>query len=98
VQLAPGWDDQFLRHQIEGAVAGLDVALPPAEFARLGAGLAEAFARLAAEGTQAALVVPARRRRFLRMVMAARDIGAPVLSFEEIGLEARPALVAQVPE
>jgi flagellar biosynthesis protein FlhA len=97
VQLAPGWDELFLRHQIDGAVAGLDVALPPAEFARLGAGLAEAFARLGAEGVQAALVVPARRRRFLRMVMAARDIPAPVLSFEEIGIEARPALVAQVP-
>jgi flagellar biosynthesis protein FlhA len=97
VQLAPEWEEVFVRHQIDGGAAGLDVALPPAEFARLGAGLAQAFARLAGEGTRAALVAPARRRRFLRTVMAARDIPAPVLSFEEIGLDAKPALVAQVP-
>lgn len=97
VQLAPDWDEIFLRHQIDGGPGGLDVALPPAEFGRLGSGLASAFDRLATEGTRAALVTTARRRRFLRMVLAARDIAAPVLSFEEIGLEARPALVAQVP-
>jgi flagellar biosynthesis protein FlhA len=97
VQLAPEWDETFARHQIDNGGSGLDVALPPAEFARLGTGLAEAFGNLAADGTRAALVTTARRRRFLRMIMAARDIAAPVLSFEEIGLEARPALVAQVP-
>jgi flagellar biosynthesis protein FlhA len=97
VQLAPEWDEVFLRHQIDGGPGGLDVALPPAEFGRLGTGLAAAFERLAVEGTRAALVTTARRRRFLRMVLAARDVAAPVLSFEEIGLEARPALVAQVP-
>jgi flagellar biosynthesis protein FlhA len=97
VQLAPDWDEMFVRHQIDGGAAGLDVALPPAEFGRLGTGLAEVFARLADEGTRAALVTTARRRRFLRTIMAARDIPAPVLSFEEIGLDARLALVAQVP-
>lgn len=101
VQLAPDWDDVFTRHQIDagmhGGAQGLDVALPPADFARLGAGLSSAFEKLGEEGTRAALVTTARRRRFLRMIMAARDVAAPVLSFEEIGLEARPALVAQVP-
>lgn len=97
VQLAPEWDEVFLRHQIDGGAAGLDVALPPADFGRLGTGLAEAFNRLADDGTRAALVTTARRRRFLRTIMAARDVGAPVLSFEEIGLDARLALVAQVP-
>jgi flagellar biosynthesis protein FlhA len=97
VQLAPEWDEIFARHQIDGGAAGLDVALPPTDFARLGAGLAEAFGRLSDEGTRAALVTTARRRRFLRTIMAARDVSAPVLSFEEIGLDARLALVAQVP-
>jgi flagellar biosynthesis protein FlhA len=97
VQLAPDWDEVFLRHQIDGGAAGLDVALPPAEFGRLGTGLSEVFARLADDGTRAALVTTARRRRFLRTIMAARDVPAPVLSFEEIGLDARLALVAQVP-
>jgi flagellar biosynthesis protein FlhA len=96
VQLAPDWDELFLRHQIDGGAAGLDIALPPGDFGRLGTGLSETFGRLAAEGTRAALVTTARRRRFLRMVMAARDVAAPVLSFEEIGIDARPTLVAQV--
>jgi flagellar biosynthesis protein FlhA len=41
-------------------------------------------------------VTSSRRRRFLRTVMAARGISNPVMSFEEIGVEARPALVGVV--
>lgn len=96
VQLAPEWEECFLAHQIESDRGALDVALPPAEFGRLTTALAETFARLAEQGTQAALVTSARRRRFLRMIMAARGMVQPVLSFEEIGIEARPALVGQV--
>jgi len=58
--------------------------------------LSETFTELSENGTQAALVTSTRRRRFLRTVMAARDVSAPVLAFEEIGMEARPALVGQV--
>ncbi|WP_333826928.1 flagellar biosynthesis protein FlhA [Pararhodobacter sp.] len=97
VQLAPEWDALFASYQIEGERGGTDIALPPAEFGRLSTALAEKFAQLADAGTQAALVCTARRRRFLRTVMAAREIPAPVLSFEEIGMEARPALVGQIP-
>jgi len=97
VQLAPEWDTLFASYQIEGARGGTDIALPPAEFGRLSTALAEKFAQLSESGTQGALVSTARRRRFLRTVMAARDIAAPVLSFEEIGMEARPALVGQIP-
>jgi flagellar biosynthesis protein FlhA len=43
-----------------------------------------------------AIVTSARRRRFLRTVMMAKGLTNPVLSFEEIGLEARPALVGVV--
>ena len=35
--------------------------------------------------------------RVLRTVLRAKGLTAPVLSFEEIGLEARPALVGTVP-
>ncbi|MCC0078438.1 MAG: flagellar biosynthesis protein FlhA [Rhodobacter sp.] len=96
VQLAPEWEDAFARYQIEGERGSTDIALPPADFGRLANALAQTFADLADKGTQAALVSPARRRRFLRTVMAARDVSAPVLAFEEIGMEARPALVGQV--
>ena len=37
-----------------------------------------------------------RRRRFLRTILRTRGIANPVLSFEEIGLDARPALVGIV--
>ena len=40
--------------------------------------------------------VDTRRRRFLRTVMRAKGIQSPVLSFEEIGLDARPSLVGVV--
>jgi len=96
VQLAPEWEEVFTRYQIDAERGGLDIALPPADFGKLANTLAQTFADLAEHGTQAALVSPARRRRFLRTVMAARDVGAPVLSFEEIGMEARPALVGQI--
>lgn len=96
VQLAPEWEDVFTRYQIEGERGGTDIALPPADFGRLANTLAKTFADLSEEGTKAALVTSTRRRRFLRTVMAARDVAAPVLAFEEIGMEARPALVGQV--
>ncbi len=96
VQLAPEWEDVFTRYQIDAERGGMDIALPPADFGKLANALAQTFANLAEQGTQAALVSPARRRRFLRTVMAAREVGAPVLAFEEIGMEARPALVGQI--
>ena len=37
------------------------------------------------------------RRRFLRTVVGAKGLTASVLSYEEIGTEARPALVGVVP-
>ncbi len=96
VQLAPEWEDLFTRHQIEAERGGADIALPPDDFGRLANALSTTFSDLSEGGTQAALVTSTRRRRFLRTVMAARDVAAPVLAFEEIGMEARPALVGQV--
>ncbi|KPQ08551.1 MAG: flagellar biosynthesis protein FlhA [Rhodobacteraceae bacterium HLUCCA12] len=96
VQLAPEWDGLFNQYQVEGERGGADIALPPADFARLSNALAEKFGQLSDTGVEAALVCTGRRRRFLRTVMAARDLQVPVLSFEEIGMEARPALVGQI--
>ena len=96
VQLAPEWEEVFARYQIEGARGVTDIALPPGDFGKLANALSKTFADLTEQGTQAALIAPARPRRFLRTVMAARDVPAPVLAFEEIGMEARPALVGQI--
>ena len=93
VQLAPEWEGVFRAHEVEGH----DVALPPEVFARLTTGVAERIARAAEQGAYPAIVTSSRRRRFLRMVLAARGVSNPVLSFEEIGVEARPAVVGLVP-
>lgn len=97
IQLAPAWDDTFSTYQVDGPNGQSDIALPPSEFARLAGALAEQLAKLSAAGVAPALVTSTRRRRFLRTVLAAKGLHAPVLSFDEIGLEARPALLGTVP-
>jgi flagellar biosynthesis protein FlhA len=97
IQLAPEWEDAFATYEIraERGSSG-DVALPPDQFNRLADGISDKLGQAAANGTYAAVVTSTRRRRFLRTVMTAKGILNPVLSFEEIGLDARPALVGLV--
>lgn len=97
VQLAPEWERTFADYEVEGERGQADVALPPEEFNRLAKSVAEKVARASEQGANPALVTSTRRRRFLRTVMKAKGIPTPVLSFEEIGLDARPALVGLVP-
>lgn len=96
LQLAPEWEDTFAAYQVMGDRGQTDVALPPDRFNRLAANVAEKLARVSESGTYPAVVTSARRRRFVRMVLGAKGIGVPVLSFDEIGTEARPALVGMV--
>ncbi len=96
VQLAPEWEATFAQFEVEGERGQADVALPPEDFNRLARSVAEKLAQAGDSGANPALVTSTRRRRFLRTVLKAKGIPAPVLSFEEIGLEARPALVGLV--
>ena len=96
LQLAPEWEEAFRAHQVEGERGALDVALPPEKFNRFSANVAEKLARAGEKGVFPALVTSARRRRFVRTALAAKGILAPVLSYEEIGAEARPAIVGLV--
>jgi len=97
LQLAPDWEDTFKVYQIEGDRGQIDVALPPEDFNRLASGVAERLARTGETGIYPAIVTSRKRRRFLRTVLSAKGIQNPVLSFEEIGTEARPSLVGLVP-
>jgi len=97
LQLAPEWEDTFRSYQVEGERGQADVALPPDKFNRLAHAVAEKIARAGEQGIFPALVTSARRRRFLRTVLGAKGVSAPVLSFEEIGTDARPSLVGMVP-
>jgi flagellar biosynthesis protein FlhA len=72
------------------------VALPPDDFNRLADGAAESLGDAAERGMFPAIITSARRRRFLRLVLSAKGLTNPVLSFEELGTEARPALVGTV--
>ncbi|MGR3480055.1 flagellar biosynthesis protein FlhA [Salipiger marinus] len=96
IQLASEWEDTFNTYQIDGGRGALDVALPPEAFEQLTRNIADEVAQASARGVFPALVISSRRRRFLRTLMAAKGIANPVLSFEEIGIEARPSLVGVV--
>ncbi len=97
IQLAPDWERTFSTYQIDGDRGQRDVALPPDIFARLANGLTERANRAAESGVYPALVTSVGRRRFLRTVVHAKGLHMPVLSYEEIGTDARPALIGQVP-
>ena len=97
IQLAPEWEKTFVAFQIDGDRGQRDVALPPEQFSKLANGLADRLNRAAETGVYPALVTSSLRRRFLRTVIGAKGLGAPVLSYEEIGMDARPAMVGQVP-
>jgi flagellar biosynthesis protein FlhA len=96
IQLAPEWEAIFAQYAIEGERGMQDVALPPEAFNRLATAIGEKVARAGEAGTSPAVVTSGLRRRFLRTVMGARGIGTPVLAYEEIGTDARPALVGLV--
>ncbi|MCW8843832.1 MAG: flagellar biosynthesis protein FlhA [Rhodobacteraceae bacterium] len=96
IQLAPDWDEVFAGYQVEGDRGGSDFALPPDIFNKLANGISEKFSEIGAQGVSAGLVTSAPKRRFLKTVMTAKGIRNPVLAFEEIGVDARPALVGVV--
>ncbi|MFQ6546825.1 flagellar biosynthesis protein FlhA [Aestuariibius sp. 2305UL40-4] len=97
VQLAPEWEDTFATYQVTSDRGATDIALPPDDFNRLASAIAERIAEASEAGIFPAIVTSSRRRRFLRAVMTAKGIPNPVLSFEEIGVDARPSLVGLVP-
>jgi len=96
IQLAPEWERTFQAHQMDGDRGSRDVALPPDLFARLANGIAERMNHAAESGTAPALIASAPRRRFLRTVVLAKGLQVPVLSYEELGMDVRPALLGQV--
>jgi len=95
IQLAPEWEDTFASYQVE-ADRGLDIALPPDLFNRLAENVSEKLQDAGDQGIFPAVVTNTRRRRFLKTLMRAKGINNPVLSFEEIGVDARPSLVGIV--
>ncbi len=97
LQLSPEWEEMFTSYQVAGDRGQTDVALPPDKFNRLAANVAERISRAGENGTFPALITSTRRRRFLHTVLEAKGIAAPVLSYDELGIDARPAMIGMVP-
>ncbi len=93
IQLAPEWEKLFTEHQVEDESGVVDIALPPSEFNRLAAAIADKVAAASAKGRNPVIATTGRRRRFLRTVLSAKGVRNAVLSFEEIGANAKPALL-----
>ena len=98
LQLAGEWEDTFNTYALaaDGAGAG-NVALPPELFQKLTQAAADKLALLSEDGVFPAIVSSAARRRYLRTIFHAKGINAPVLSFEELGGNAKPALMGVIP-
>ncbi|MEM6899760.1 MAG: FHIPEP family type III secretion protein, partial [Pseudomonadota bacterium] len=96
LQLDPRWEDTFTTYQVDGDRGRIDVALPPDLFNSLTDATAEEVNRIGEKGVSPVLVTTTQRRRFLKTVLTAKKISIPVLSFEEIGVDANPTLVGVV--
>ncbi len=96
IQLAPEWEKTFAAHQMDTERGLRDVALPPELFSRLANGLLEKINRTSEAGVFPAVITSTMRRRFVRTVLAAKGLTTPVLSYDELTSDARPAIVAQV--
>lgn len=95
LQLAPEWEDVFQKYQLESDL-GADVALPPQDFNRLATNVSSKLNKANENGVFPAVVTSLHRRRFVRTVLNAKGISAPVVSFEEIAQDARPSVVGLV--
>jgi flagellar biosynthesis protein FlhA len=96
IQLAPEWEKTFAAHQLDTERGTRDVALPPELFSKLANGLLDKINRASETGVFPAIITSTMRRRFLRTVLAAKGLTTPVLSYDELSVDARPAIVGQV--
>ncbi|WP_292289547.1 flagellar biosynthesis protein FlhA [Marivita sp.] len=96
VHLASGWEKRFEECEVSSDRGTPDIALPPKDFETLSKRIAEELARVGQKGIFPALITSGRRRRFLHSLLTAKGISNPVMAFEEIGLDAKPALVGTI--
>lgn len=96
VHLASEWEKRFSECEVSTDRGAPDIALSPQDFETLAKRIAEELGRISKKGVFPALVAPGRRRRFLKSILTAKGISNPVMAFEEIGLDAKPALVGTI--
>lgn len=96
IQLAPEWEETFRTYEVDVGSGRHDVALPPELFNKLAGAVADRVSQSGQSGVFPGLITSVKRRRFLKTVIGTRGITNPVLSFEELGTDARPSLVGTV--
>jgi flagellar biosynthesis protein FlhA len=96
IQLSPDWESVFESHQTRGEHGHVDIALPPALFSKLATGIGERIGSAAERGDFPAVITSSRRRRYLHTVLRSSGLSNPVLAFEELGPDAKPAIVGLV--
>jgi flagellar biosynthesis protein FlhA len=93
VQVGPKWEALFNEHEVRDEAGRTDIALPPETFNELATSVKTELDTSATKGCYAAVATSSKRRRFLKTVLAAKGIRNPVLSYEEITINERPAIV-----
>jgi len=93
VQIGPKWETTFGEYETKDEAGRRDVALPPGTFNDLAKAIKDKLDQGAAQGHYAAIATTQKRRRFIKTVMAAKNIRNPVIAYEEIMTNERPAIV-----
>ena len=96
LQLSGDWERTFDSHQLNDAAGNSNIALPPEKFNQLAENIERKVKEVSESGIFPALATNAKWRRFLKTIMQSRKVRIPVVSFEEIGPEARPSLVGVI--
>ena len=96
IQLSPEWEAKFEDFQVSSLDLNNNIALPPETYGKLVNAIANHVSKATENGEDPALVTAANRRRFLKTAIRARGLQTSVLSYEEIGLEAVPAMIGVV--
>ena len=93
VQVGPQWEELFGKYEISDEAGRRNIALPPASFNDLAKAIKDMLDRSASQGHYAAIATSQNRRRFIKTVMNAKNIRNPVIAYEEIMTNERPAIV-----
>ena len=93
VQLGPKWEEMFGQYEVSDEAGRRSIALPPASFNDLAKAIKDKLDSSASQGHYAAIATSQSRRRFIKTVMSAKNIRNPVIAYEEIMTNERPAIV-----
>lgn len=96
LQLAPEWEETFSNYQIEKEPGVSDVALPPDIFNKLAENISNGISSAASQSIDPAIITTTKRRKFIKTILSSRGLKNHVIAFEELGFDAKPAVVGTI--